>query len=197
MSCKVGSILVEPQPWKCYRNAVRRCRKMSLPLPIHFSDLTLKDPDAAVCSCMARKCFSAADWTRLNATGDTLSKGIIGCGMTHYSPLGTEMWGRSLLVFHPFVASAPGIFVLRLQQVQGTIVTDGTVEGSIKSHATNQSSDTINSSVPSNAIDVGDGVDLYLTEHVDSASNTDEDNALLNRKRKSASSEISTALSLP
>jgi hypothetical protein len=170
---------------------------MSLPLPIHFSDLTLKDPDAAVCSCMARKRFSAADWTRLNATGDTLSKGIIGCGMTHYSPLGTEIWGRSLLVFHPFVVSAPGISVLRLQQVQGTIVTDGTVEESIKSHATNQSTDTINPSIPRDVIPVCDGVDVRLIEHVDSAPNTDEDDALLNRKRKSASSEISTALCLP
>jgi hypothetical protein len=169
---------------------------MSLPLPIHFSDLTLKDPDAAVCSCMARKGFSAADWTRLNATGDTLSKGIIGCGMTHYSPLGTEMWGRSLLVFHSFVVSAPGTTILRLQQVQGMIVTDGTVEENIKLHTTNQSTDTINPSIPSNVIDVGDGVDMCLKEHVDSAPSTDEDNALLNRKRKSASSEISTALFL-
>ena len=169
---------------------------MSLPLPKYFSDLTLKDPDAAVCSCMAKKCFSAADWMRLNATGDTLSVGIIGCGMTHYSPLGTEVWGRSLLVFHPFVISASGLTVLRLQQVQGAVVIDGTVEESIKSHATNQSTDTTNPSVPSNVIDIGDGVDVRLTEHADSAPNTDEDIALLNRKRKSASAEISTAMSL-
>jgi hypothetical protein len=170
---------------------------MSLPLPIHFLDLTLKDPDAAVCSCMARKGFSAADWTRLNATGDTLSKGIIGCGMTHYSPLGTEMWGRSLLVFHPFVVSAPGMTVLRLQQVLGTIVIDGTVEESIKSHATNQSTGTINPSIFSNVIGVGHIVNVSPTEQVDPEPNTDEDNALLNRKRKSASSEISTALCFP
>lgn len=170
---------------------------MSLPLPTHFSDLTLKDPDAAVCSCMAKKCFSAADWIRLNATGDTLSKGTIGCGMTHYSPLGTEMWGRSLLVFHPFVVSASGLTVLRLQQTQGTIVIDGTVEESIKSHATNQSTDTINSSIPSNNIDVSAGVDVCLREHFDCAPFTDEDIALLNRKRKSATSEILTALCLP
>ena len=139
---QVGSILVEPQPWKCYRNAVRRCRKMNLPLPLHYSDLIYKDPDSAVCACMART-KTLSDLNSGSITGKNVTPscippmsieshvptgtairglqqvedervrganlieiavGSIGCGLKSYSPLGTEVWGRSLLVFHSISA---------------------------------------------------------------------------------------------
>ena len=139
---QVGSILVEPQPWKCYRNAVRRCRKMNLPLPLHYSDLLYKDPDSAVCACMARtktlsdlnsggiigknvtpSCIPPMSIESHVPTGTAIrglqqvedervrganlieiAVGSTGCGLKSYSPLGTEVWGRSLLVFHSIAA---------------------------------------------------------------------------------------------
>ena len=141
LALKVGSILVEPQPWKCYRNAVRRCRKLNLALPLHYSDLLYKDPDSAVCACMARRrdsndfdlcsssgCLSTPVSMPLKSLGSGIPRppiieddhiaigksdrkirnisvaditvGSLGCGLKSYSPLGTEVWGRSLLVFH-------------------------------------------------------------------------------------------------
>ena len=109
---------------------MRRCRKMNLPLPLHFTDILYKDPDAAVCACMGRSktvdierfemngvavatpgvhavavsCeMSASDILIIQTTPlETVTTGLgyIGCGMKSYSPLGTEIWGRSLLVFH-------------------------------------------------------------------------------------------------
>ena len=146
---QVGSILVEPQPWKCYRNAVRRCRKMNLPLPLHYSDLLYKDPDSAVCACMART-KTSSDLNSGSFTGKSMTPsfippmslesyiptvtvikehqkaenergggekpmeiavGSLGCGLKSYSPLGTEVWGRSLLVFHSIAAPSDSIAI--------------------------------------------------------------------------------------
>ena len=171
---------------------------MSLPLPKHFSNLTLKDPDAAVCSCMAKALSTAADREHMASTGVTVSRGVIGCGMTHYSPLGTEMWGRSLLVFHPFDISASGLPVLRLSHGRDTIVTKETEERHLECSASSQPSVPFISSIFSSVNDVNDSVEQYSTDHVDNpALNSDENSEALSRKRKSASSAIPTALCQP
>lgn len=38
-----GSLIVEPQPWKCYRNADKRCRKLGITRPLHYSALQIRD----------------------------------------------------------------------------------------------------------------------------------------------------------
>ena len=103
-------------------------------MPLHFSDLLYKDPDAAVCACMARpRTRTGGGQNHMESEPCTTSPsppvqtslGIQGCGLNFYSPLGTEVWGRSLLVFHSFdvTASNPCDFkVLRL--AQGVKVTD-------------------------------------------------------------------------
>lgn len=92
---------------------------MSLPLPLHFSDLLYKDPDAAVCACMARAGRIDSEVKKCTSSSTQTSLGITGCGLNFYSPLGTEVWGRSLLVFHSFdvTAATPCDFkVLHLAQ---------------------------------------------------------------------------------
>ena len=100
---------------------------MSLPLPLHYSDLLYKDPDAAVCACMARPRARGGQSHLESEPCNTSSPpsavqtppGTRGCGLNFYSPLGTEVWGRSLLVFHCFdvTSSTPCDFkVLRLAQ---------------------------------------------------------------------------------
>jgi hypothetical protein len=38
-------LLVEPQPWKCYKNADKRCRKLGLDKPLHLEDIAIKSID--------------------------------------------------------------------------------------------------------------------------------------------------------
>jgi hypothetical protein len=38
-----GSLVVEPQPWKCYKSADKRCRKLGITRPLHFSQLAVRD----------------------------------------------------------------------------------------------------------------------------------------------------------
>jgi hypothetical protein len=94
---------------------------MSIKLPVHYTDLVYKDPDGAVCACMSRDRLEASSADLSAQTATTASTiGRIGCGMRCYSPLGTEMWGRSLLVFHSFdlatITPSPGLRILRLAQ---------------------------------------------------------------------------------
>jgi hypothetical protein len=93
---------------------------MSIQLPVHYTDLVYKDPDGAVCACMSRDRLEMSSRDLADAIAVTSSIGRIGCGMNCYSPLGTEMWGRSLLVFHSFdsatVTPSPGLRILRLAQ---------------------------------------------------------------------------------
>ena len=75
-----SSILIEPQPWKCYRAAARRCRKQSLPsFPYPPDTLKLTDIDDVVRSIVIEECHfsSRCSWS-----------------------LGTESWGRTLVVYH-------------------------------------------------------------------------------------------------
>lgn len=92
---------------------------MSIQLPVHYTDLVHKDPDGAVCACMSRDRLETSSGDN-SALITSTSIGRIGCGMRCYSPLGTEMWGRSLLVFHSFdlatVTPNPGFRILRLAQ---------------------------------------------------------------------------------
>lgn len=162
---------------------------MSLPLPKYFSDLSLKDPDAAVCSCMAKTRFTAADFKRLASIDCTISVGVIGCGMTHYSPLGTEMWGRSLLVFHQSDISASGLPVLKLSQRQGSTVHDAEQEQKEGSQAKIQSRYFCVTSNLSDVIAVGDNFVDCSTDQADNpVLNSDDNSEVLNRKRKSSPS---------
>jgi SAM-dependent methyltransferase len=38
-----GSLVVEPQPWKCYKAADKRCRKLGITRPLHYSELQIRD----------------------------------------------------------------------------------------------------------------------------------------------------------
>jgi SAM-dependent methyltransferase len=77
-SLSASSILIEPQPWKCYRSAARRLRKMSLPgFPHPHPTLSITDIDREIFNFVTNE-----------------------CGMGYHWPLGVESWGRSLVVYH-------------------------------------------------------------------------------------------------
>jgi SAM-dependent methyltransferase len=91
------SILIEPQPWKCYRSAARRLRKMHLPdFPYPFTTLSLTNIDQEICDFATNQCGMAYNWS-----------------------LGVESWGRSLVVYHRQKTSA-----LRNVFVEDSIATE-------------------------------------------------------------------------
>jgi hypothetical protein len=122
-----GSLVVEPQPWKCYKSADKRCRKLGITRPLHYSALLIRDIEVE----MVRIVMGTAPAAQVqdgkaNGTVDTAVKStgkkgdaaktsavaaavvasgsirdISGeMGMRSYWDLGKEGWGRSILIFH-------------------------------------------------------------------------------------------------
>ncbi|XP_054859636.1 RNA 5'-monophosphate methyltransferase [Eublepharis macularius] len=77
LASKCTYLLIEPQPWKCYRAAARRLRKLGRNDFDHFRSLTINGD-------MAEKITQIL-------TQD--------CGMTLECSFGTTSWDRSLLLF--------------------------------------------------------------------------------------------------
>lgn len=71
-----GSLLLEPQPWKCYRNAMQRCRRLSIPELPHYQDLSIRE----------MKSFAKSFVPAL--------------GLPCINILEGKEWGRELLFFH-------------------------------------------------------------------------------------------------
>ena len=88
----LGSLVVEPQPWKCYKSADKRCRKLGLTRPLHYSDLLIRDIEKDLVSivmheettnnntqaCIAAEDISGADVESKNiptTTGDCTATG--------------------------------------------------------------------------------------------------------------------------
>ena len=75
-------VLIEPQPWRCYRQAKKRCLKNGIPLPEYLKDSRRLEP------------------TRIE---EDIAKYISESGLKckeHWC-LGREDWGRLLMLFHP------------------------------------------------------------------------------------------------
>eukprot|EP01038_Epipyxis_sp_PR26KG_P015085 gene15085-20298_t len=72
-----GSILVEPQPWKCYRSAAKRCRKSGVEVPINIETIQLRQIDRDIIDIMEVYHNSRRTWS-----------------------IGKEIWGRSIFIFH-------------------------------------------------------------------------------------------------
>jgi SAM-dependent methyltransferase len=72
-----GSILIEPQPWKCYRNAAKRCRKMGLKKPKCLDEIKIQNIDEYIVDIVENEFKMQYKWI-----------------------LGKESWGRSIIVFH-------------------------------------------------------------------------------------------------
>jgi hypothetical protein len=71
-----GVLLIEPQPTKCYRSAGKRCRKLGLAMPPYLN---------------------AVDKVNVNRTLTRMVIDQVGLCMESY--LGTEDWGRPMLLF--------------------------------------------------------------------------------------------------
>jgi len=93
----VGSILVEPQPWKCYRSAKKRCKSNNLPLPPYCSLVRIKASGR-----------HAQDFFRdvqlpmnANSNSDNNSNLTVIDVNDRCCVLGNEScWGRSMLLFN-------------------------------------------------------------------------------------------------
>ena len=70
------TIIIEPQPWKCYRNAIQRCRRQIIPELPFYQSLIIRDVESYLRDVLP-------------------TVGFPGC-----HTLGAKEWGRVLLVFH-------------------------------------------------------------------------------------------------
>lgn len=72
------NVIVEPQPWKCYRSARRRCKRLGVALPKHADALSLRDDNVA------------REIDRILREE---------CGFAAGVEVGGTAWGRSLLFY--------------------------------------------------------------------------------------------------
>jgi len=101
----VGSLLVEPQPWKCYKNAVKRCRKLGMEKPLHFDDIKPQDMDVYITQYLLGQIPSSL-------------------GMKSCQNLGQEKWGRSILLFHLL----PNVCDMEVMRPQKILEEDDTID---------------------------------------------------------------------
>jgi SAM-dependent methyltransferase len=97
-----NSLLIEPQPWRCYRAAKKRCIKNGVSLPKF-----LQEGERRLVSRQMDE-----DIIQFVTTG-----GSDGCQMSaEYWCLGQEDWGRSLLIFHREWNSIASDFISSLKR---------------------------------------------------------------------------------
>ena len=118
-----GSLVIEPQPWKCYKAADKRCRKLGITRPLHYSALAIRNIEVDLVNIMMQDASklslslqsdvepvpeteraaaaAAAKKHELAATADVMMKMVsTNMHMQSYWDLGKEGWGRSILIFH-------------------------------------------------------------------------------------------------
>jgi len=71
-----GAVLVEPQKWKSYRNAMQRCRRRGIQVLPHYQDLAITDVEGECTRMYVEECGMKLGWTATS-----------------------EGWGRELLLF--------------------------------------------------------------------------------------------------
>eukprot|EP00128_Syssomonas_multiformis_P010731 Colp12_sorted_trinity150504_noHs@11840 len=78
LSSMCMKLIIEPQPWKCYRNAARRMRRLKLPPPPFLDNL---------------------EWQR--DIVERMHEYIMSpaCGFTRYKELGETQWGRPVILY--------------------------------------------------------------------------------------------------
>ena len=82
-----GSLLIEPQPWKCYKKAAKRLRKLGMPNPSFFGKLNINDIEKQITLMMMKSDENNSD------INDKL--------FTSYNTYGPDPnWGRTLIMFH-------------------------------------------------------------------------------------------------
>ncbi len=87
-------LVVEPQPWKCYKSAQKRVRRLNLsPFPYKLADLQAKDPDRAIFDiCLQREALFSCGWS-----------------------LGREEWGRALVMYFKSASASLRHFADRMR----------------------------------------------------------------------------------
>ncbi len=110
--CNSGSVLVEPQPWKAYKNALKRTKRLNLPPPKYLEYLQLRDPDhdidAILNSVTINRPINHDKYSShiTNATNEveydneSKDKDKISYLFQSCWSCGRESWGRALTVYH-------------------------------------------------------------------------------------------------
>jgi len=116
----LGSLVVEPQPWKCYKAADKRCRKLGITRPLHFSTLQIRDIEREITGMLlptdttdTPNIESASTVPAVSSTSSEKASGAvvapvqakkvytqIQAGMKSHWDLGKEGWGRTIYLFH-------------------------------------------------------------------------------------------------
>mmetsp|Transcript_23944 Transcript_23944/g.39928 ORF Transcript_23944/g.39928 Transcript_23944/m.39928 type:complete len:497 (-) Transcript_23944:173-1663(-) len=132
-----GSLVVEPQPWKCYRNADKRCRRMGLQRPLHFGDLRIRGniEEEIVSLIMRHQTIDGSmQMHQMIRSSNNKSNIESECqsnetnqaqvyGMQSYWNLGQEGWGRTIYVFHRSSKDIPYTVVLPVAIPSSTAAT--------------------------------------------------------------------------
>jgi len=70
-SSKCRYLLIEPQPYHCYRRAWKRCRKLGLSLPFKTKDIKITRPEVFILEFLSNECsmnlvknFGTTSWDR-------------------------------------------------------------------------------------------------------------------------------------
>jgi SAM-dependent methyltransferase len=86
LSTVASTVLIEPQTWKSYRNAIKRMKKLDIPLPKHFTTIKYREHvDRDIEHMMLTEC------------------GYTTAGLRN---LGTDDWGRPIQLYHRSIESS-------------------------------------------------------------------------------------------
>eukprot|EP01032_Pedospumella_encystans_P027092 gene27092-30625_t len=107
----LGSLVVEPQPWKCYKAADKRCRKLGITRPLHFSALQIRDIEREITGMLLPTNTESISTKSATASENAVSTVVtqveakkvytqIQAGMKCHWDLGKEGWGRTIYLFH-------------------------------------------------------------------------------------------------
>lgn len=110
----LGSLVVEPQPWKCYKAADKRCRKLGITRPLHYSALTIRNIEVDTADIVLQRgqyapsgpsapsVESTVAAATQSASTPEIPRALAGDSfqMKSHWDLGKEGWGRSILIFH-------------------------------------------------------------------------------------------------
>jgi SAM-dependent methyltransferase len=90
-----GSLLIEPQPWKCYKKASKRLRKLGMPNPAYYGKLDITDIEKQITIMMTKN--TKNDDTTTNTTTNKLFTSSVS-----YGP--DNQWGRKLILFQRHIS---------------------------------------------------------------------------------------------
>jgi hypothetical protein len=149
-----GSLLIEPQPWKCYKSAEKRTRKLGMEKPKYWDALSLRNIEK--------------DLVDFAMNSPDVSAKSYWC-------LGQEVWGRSIFLFHRSrIPSMDDIRGVATVEAGGDVI--GTSIGALK-HATVNACDIEGSESDKSKVALSSVVAQFATSTDTGAATDDADSS--------------------